>query len=166
MALSEAPRHTDQDWSWVHALALRETRRFLDPEAAQDAAQEAALRAWRHRNARTGPNGAAWVRTIARREALRMLARHSKEGQLIDLMSSLAGPSSPGDTEIVDVRNYLQLLPPAERQVVLLRYWGDRTDRDIAQTLGVPVGTVKVRLHRARHRLRTAIEGTSSASVQ
>jgi RNA polymerase sigma factor (sigma-70 family) len=45
-------------------------------------------------------------------------------------------------------------LPPRERAVVVLRYWQDLSEADIASSLGWPAGTVKSTLHRALKRLR------------
>ena len=55
------------------------------------------------------------------------------------------------DAEIL--RQAVARLPPEMRIVVMLRYFEDRTMSEMVQMLGVPVGTVKVRLHRARARL-------------
>ena len=50
----------------------------------------------------------------------------------------------------------IETLPDAERQTLLLYAWEELGDEDIATTLGIPVGTVRSRLNRARRRLRTA----------
>jgi RNA polymerase sigma factor (sigma-70 family) len=49
-------------------------------------------------------------------------------------------------------------LPPRERAVVVLRYWQDMSEADVATTLGWPRGTVKSTLHRALQRLKKDIE--------
>jgi RNA polymerase sigma factor (sigma-70 family) len=51
----------------------------------------------------------------------------------------------------------LKTLNHTEQQVILLRYWSDKTDAQIAAMLSVPVGTVKIRLHRAREKLTRAL---------
>ena len=50
----------------------------------------------------------------------------------------------------------LSVLKPDERRLIRLRYMEDLTQGQVAEALGVPEGTVKVRLHRARARLRGA----------
>src|SRR5919197_3714887 len=64
------------DWSWARALCLREAQRVLGRNAAaEDAAQEAVIRAWRQQaRCRTPERPAPWIATIARREALRLVA--------------------------------------------------------------------------------------------
>jgi len=52
-----------------------------------------------------------------------------------------------------DILERVQLLKPAQREVLLLRYWGEHTIPEIAQIVGCPVGTVKSRLRLAHGRL-------------
>src|SRR5688500_5199621 len=83
------------DWNWtrMRALCLREARRVLGATAgADDAAQEAACRAWRSRgDCRTPGAPEPWVAAIARREALRIAA------QRCDLPLEDAGRRRLGD---------------------------------------------------------------------
>lgn len=59
------------------------------------------------------------------------------------------------DAELL--RHAVACLPPEMRVVVMLRYFEDRTLSEMVQILGIPSGTVKVRLHRARARLNTIL---------
>jgi RNA polymerase sigma-70 factor (ECF subfamily) len=121
-------------------------------EAAEDAAQEALVRAWRHRAACGNPRAPeAWVRSISRREALRIVGR-PRHLELVgeereDRASAAPAPSA------VDVRRAVGVLGEIDRRLVLRFYWAGQADHEIARDLGMPVGTVKVRLHRARMRL-------------
>jgi RNA polymerase sigma-70 factor, ECF subfamily len=58
--------------------------------------------------------------------------------------------------ERADLHAALQRLSDRDRQLLKLRYTEDLTQSAIAQRLGIPEGTVKVRLHRARNKLRKA----------
>ncbi len=58
------------------------------------------------------------------------------------------------DPEIDETWNLVAELPVRERAAVVLRYWLDLSERDIADHLGWPAGTVKSTLHRALKRLR------------
>ena len=60
------------------------------------------------------------------------------------------------------LRRMLAELPPKDRAVIVLRYYCDLSERDTADTLGLPVGTVKSSCARALARLR--VEATSGAS--
>jgi RNA polymerase sigma-70 factor (ECF subfamily) len=59
---------------------------------------------------------------------------------------------------VLDLQAALALLPIEQREVVLLVALEDMAYADVAQTLGIPIGTVMSRLSRGRERLRTAIE--------
>jgi RNA polymerase sigma-70 factor, ECF subfamily len=147
--------HHSWDWKRVHGLALKEARRILGPGPdAEDAAQEASIRAWRRRAAcREAP--AAWVRAIARNEALRVAGRRRDEAP-IDVAGDVPG-ESPGGADRYDVRAAVGALDPSDQLLLLLRYWADLTQPEVARATSLPEGTVKVRLHRARRRLRLAL---------
>jgi RNA polymerase sigma-70 factor, ECF subfamily len=147
--------HHAWDWTSVHRLALREARAVLGPGPdAEDAAQEAAMRAWRRRaTCREAPAG--WIRAIARNEALRVAGRRRDEAPL-EAADAVAGdPASFADPRAV--RAAVGSLEHGDRLLLLLRYWADLTQPDVARALQLPEGTVKVRLHRARQRLRLAL---------
>ena len=142
------------DWNHVHRTALREARAVLGAGAdAEDAAQEASMRAWRRRaTCRDAPD--AWVRAIARNEALRTAARRTHDAPL-EGAERLAGAAAEPD--LTEVRAAVGTLEPCDRLLVLLRYWADLTQPEVARATSLPEGTVKVRLHRARRRLRLAL---------
>ncbi len=54
-------------------------------------------------------------------------------------------------------------LPRGQRACIALRFYEDMTEQEIANTLGVSVGTVKTQLHRAMQRLREALEERSES---
>jgi RNA polymerase sigma-70 factor, ECF subfamily len=118
---------------------------------AQDIAQEAYARAWQHWPKVSGyDNPEQWVRTVAWRLAAnrwrgfkRWLAAQSRLG---GQPTATASPS-PDRVAVVAA---LQRLPEAQRQTVVLHYLLDMSVSDIAAGTGVPAGTVKARLSRAR----------------
>ncbi len=141
----------------MHAVALREARTVLrDDHAAQDAAQEAALRAWRYAAAcRTPRAPETWLRTIARREALRLVRPSVLVLEYDEAATeSVAAPADETVALRADVGRAVACLTDRERVVVEHHYWLDRSCAQIAEALEMPVGTVKIRLHRARHKLR------------
>lgn len=97
--------------------------------------------------------------TITRNEALRRLARH-REALLEDPPIEGGGDWSP-DLELVplrvDVERALATLSAEDRALLELRYAEDLTQEAVAERLDIPEGTVKVRLHRLRHRLRETL---------
>jgi RNA polymerase sigma-70 factor (ECF subfamily) len=146
-------------WNWPHlrTIALREAQRTLGRSpAADDAAQETILRAWRHRAAcRAGDRPEPWLRSIARREALRVLAATAEPPPVTDRPAS---DHTDAVEARVDVTRAMKRLSPPERDVVVRHYWRDMSCEEIASELACPLGTIKVRLHRARHKLGAALE--------
>jgi RNA polymerase sigma-70 factor, ECF subfamily len=144
------------DWSAVRAFCLREARRVLGTSAiAEDAAQEAALRAWRQRHRCVTPERPApWIATIARREALRTLGRDAPEPLAEDDPGSAAQPDSAEIELRADLRRTLAQQPLAERDLLFARFWQDRSLEEIARREGLNPATVRVRLHRSLRRMR------------
>jgi RNA polymerase sigma factor (sigma-70 family) len=103
------------------------------------------------------------VRTIARNEALRIAAQRRRSAQRE--VHEDAEPPDPngasdleGVVESLSVRALLRPLQQHERDLLRLRYEEDLTNLEISRRLGMPEGTVKVRLHRLRGRLKAGFE--------
>jgi RNA polymerase sigma-70 factor (ECF subfamily) len=136
---------------------------------AEDVAQEALIRAWRHRDQlRDADNAGAWFTQITRREASRALGRPSyvrARGQAsldndrpeLGLAAAYEDAALAGATLRADVQAAIACLDPLDQTLIRLRYDEDLTQAAIAKRLDLPEGTVKVRLHRARERLRNAL---------
>lgn len=149
------------EWDIVRARCLREARRILrDREDAEEAVQEAMIRAWRSRGScRTPGAPIPWLVQITRNEAMRFAARRQRR-QASELPDESPERIHAPDTDLdrmletVATEQALSVLEPAERTLIRLRYEEDLTQVQVAARLGVPEGTVKVRLHRVRARLR------------
>lgn len=129
-----------------------------NPSEAEDIAQDALLRAWRRRSTlRDGDRRNQWLATIVRNEAFRQHARVRP-----DPIATIESQEGADDERVVatveraDLHAALNRLPEKDRQLLHLRYDEDLTQAAIARRLGIPEGTVKVRLHRARDKLRRA----------
>ncbi len=130
-----------------------------NPSEAEDIAQDALLRAWRRRSTlRDDSRRKEWLATIVRNEAFRLHARVRP-----DPVATLETQEGAEDEQIIstveraDLHAALSRLDERERELVQLRYSEDLTQQAIARRLRIPDGTVKVRLHRLRHKLRRAM---------
>ena len=153
------------DWSALRAAAAREARRLVfDPYDAEEAAQEAVIRAWRHQaSCRRQDDPERWVAHIARMEALRVLekrkTRRARETPDEPHAGALMEPPRTDDVVLrIDVARALRTLSDGDRALVRARYVDDLTQAEVAHRLEMPEGTAKVRLHRARNRLRTLLD--------
>jgi RNA polymerase sigma-70 factor (ECF subfamily) len=129
---------------------------------AEDVVQEAALRAWRFFGGFRGENPRAWFLTIIRRTAMTFLSRGraEREADPFDEEVHGADDAAPdperiaiGAADARRLRRALEGLPPALREVVVLREQEGLSYREIASVAEVPIGTVMSRLARARERL-------------
>jgi RNA polymerase sigma-70 factor, ECF subfamily len=148
------------EWDTARRRCLREARRILrDREDAEEAVQEAMIRAWRNQSScRTPATPLPWLVQITRNEALRLAARRQR--RQANEVAETAPERLPGESgldrmlETLATEQALSILRPEERTLIRLRYQEDLTQGQVAQRLGIPEGTVKVRLHRVRARLR------------
>jgi RNA polymerase sigma-70 factor (ECF subfamily) len=131
-----------------------------DLAAAEDAVQDAFVTALRKRShlARVN-NPEAWVRVVAI-NGVRHGWRHASVVRRYQ--AKVPGPQGPVDVgpEHVAIVTALAEVAADQREVVVLHYLADLSVADIAAQLGVPEGTVKSRLSRARERLADLLDDT------
>jgi RNA polymerase sigma-70 factor (ECF subfamily) len=129
-----------------------------NPSEAEDIAQDALLRAWRRRSTlREADRRNQWLATIVRNEAFRQHARVRPDPtSMIETQEGAEDAQVVATVERADLHAALKRLSDRDRQLLELRYREDLTQSAIARRLGIPEGTVKVRLHRARDKLRRA----------
>ena len=138
---------------------------------AQDVVQDAYVRAFKgFQRFRGGGNGKAWFLTIVRNTAYTLLNKHAAEENLIPYeeerhanIISIDDPDNELRTEAKKeyLQRVLERLPLEFREVIILYELEGLSYKDLASTLGIPVGTVMSRLSRARRRLqkRSDFEG-------
>lgn len=139
--------------------ALGAARRITrDPALAEDAAQEAFLRAYRALDDyRHESSFAAWIRKIAVRTAIDLVRRRRPEDPLGD--NVLAGHSEEKRHEDTDLlREALDTLSPLDREILLAREVEGAPDREVARRFAMTVTGVRVRMHRARKKLRARFQ--------
>jgi RNA polymerase sigma-70 factor (ECF subfamily) len=129
-----------------------------NPSEAEDIAQDALLRAWRRRSTlREADRRNQWLATIVRNEAFRQHARVRPDPTAtIETYEGAEDAQVLATVEKADLHAALKRLTDRDRRLLEMRYDEDLTQSTIAQRLGIPEGTVKVRLHRARDKLRQA----------
>ena len=159
-----------------HAAPIhRFAGRRLGDQLADDVVGETFLAAFRRRKRYDLRRADArpWLYGIAanvigkhRRAEVRMLRAFARTG---------ADPVAAGHAELVDSRvcaaavqrdlaAALAVLPAGDRDVLLLIAWADLSYEETAAALGIPVGTVRSRLHRARRKVREALGGQDPTS--
>ncbi|WP_285440320.1 RNA polymerase sigma factor [Streptomyces sp. Caat 7-52] len=133
--------------------------RPIAPHDAADAVQESLLAVFKGlRGLRDPVAFYAWVRTVTVREAVRVARRTGAEEPADPAgLARLGGLRADADGDLpADVRDVLARLPVRHRAVLVLRELEGLDEAAVADLLGVPQGTVKSRLHRARSSFRKA----------
>ncbi|GHI06326.1 RNA polymerase subunit sigma-24 [Streptomyces cellostaticus] len=133
--------------------------RPIAPHDVPDAVQDSLLAVFKGLRTLRDPLAFyGWVRTVTVREAVRVARRTAVEEPADPADLARLGELRPGtDGELPsDVRDVLARLPVQHRAVLVLRELEGLDEAAVAELLGVPTGTVKSRLHRARSSFRKA----------
>jgi RNA polymerase sigma factor (sigma-70 family) len=137
-----------------------------DPSAAEDVAQEAFLRAWRHAQNYDARRASVptWLLTITRNlavDVLRLRRALPMDPQVIIELDVVAGGSWASPTAAAEagddagrLRAALVKLPVEQRRAVVLAAIGGRTAKEISEAEGIPLGTAKTRIRAAMLKLR------------
>jgi len=179
MRQRRADRLTQEDRRRFEEIFLQ----YLDPaynlarwiirhdQDAQDVVQDAYIRAFRGFHLFRWGNSRSWFLTIVRNTAYTFLNRRAAQKNRIPYeeekhanIISIDGPDRELPTEaqrknLQRAREALERLPLQFREVIILYELEGLSYKELASTLGVPVGTVMSRLSRARRRLRERSDG-------
>ena len=146
-------------------------RVLYDWQLAEDVTQEVFLRLWQRPESFDPTRGRllSWLMSVTRNRAIderRKLSRRARSEDQADPLPELAEHGADGDPPVAlalaevrrAVRGAMQSLPPSQRQVVELAYFGGLTQVEISERIGVPLGTVKTRVRLAMQKLRQALD--------
>jgi len=134
-----------------------------DRDAAEDAVQDALVRAWRGLRALRDPEAwDAWSRQLVVRSCYQHRRSNSRFKVVeLDLSATYAPVANDSAMSLSD-RDQLERgfarLPVDQRSILVLRFYLGLQLAEIAEVLGIPVGTAKSRLHRATETMRAALE--------
>ena len=145
-------------FGWLH---LRLSRRCADPTIVEEAVQDAFVTIWRKAGSYRGQGDVgAWVWGIGLRQLLnRMRRRKTPAWHLLVMSDRLVSAEDAAlfGAEHGDLGGAIDNLSPELRAVVQATLVDGLTTREAARVLGVPSGTVKTRMMRARRQLREAL---------
>jgi RNA polymerase sigma-70 factor (ECF subfamily) len=142
-------------------------RSGLPDQRAEDLAQDTMFAVWQkaHQFDPAGAGPAAWIYTIARNLRIDRLRREQRAQRIESEVSPGSDVDQPlPDSQLVTaqaeehVRSGLARLSEEQKAVVTLSFFENKPHPEIAEALGIPIGTVKSRLRLAIKRLRTLLE--------
>jgi RNA polymerase sigma-70 factor (ECF subfamily) len=139
-------------------------------DEAEDAVQDALLRAWLGiRGLRDPDRFEAWLRRLTVHSCYRTASR-GRSRRVVEVAPIDVGePSVPDRAENLAARDQLERgfrrLPVDQRAVLVVHHFLDLSDADASDMLGIPIGTMKSRLHRATAALRAALDADDREPV-
>ena len=136
----------------------------VDPELAEDVVQEAFLAYWRNPAAFDGARGTfgSWFLALVHHKAVDAVRREESHRRRADAAAQFLGQDTVPDVadtvadRITDlrVRSALEGLPAAQREALVLAYWGGMSAREVAAAAKVPFGTARSRMRLGLEKLR------------
>lgn len=157
----------DETSGYLYAVLLRMLR---DREQASEALQDCYIRIWRRSTTYAPERGdaAAWLVGIARYRAIDVVRNRQQHSTRLqthasDLRDAAVPPRSPEFdaivlTDIDRLSRCLDTMDDAHRRCLLLSFYEGYSNQELADHLGLPLGTVKARIRRALVRLRQCLE--------
>jgi RNA polymerase sigma factor (sigma-70 family) len=153
--------------------ALSLARRVVaDDRIAEDVVQEAFLAYWRNPGAFASARGSfgAWFLSLVHHKAVDAVRHEASLRRRTDAdAEDRARTDEHGAPDVAElvadrmgdarVRRALEELPEAQREALVLAYWGGYTQREIAARTGAPLGTVKTRMFAGMRRLQQVLDG-------
>jgi RNA polymerase sigma-70 factor (ECF subfamily) len=163
-----------QHQRFVFTLALRFSKCRED---AEEIAQDSFIKAFRALPTfKQNSKFSTWLYSIVYTTAMTFLRKKRLDTQSIDDETSLIQLEAySSDHTVIDVEHKSKMqfvnlaisqLAPIDAAIITLFYQGEQSLEEIAQALGMESNTVKVKLHRARHRLKEKIEGILKQEVR
>jgi RNA polymerase sigma factor (sigma-70 family) len=180
-AVIERSRHEPETFALLFRRHAPKIQRYLarriGPDAAEDVLAETFLVAFRRRDRydRNRPDARPWLYGIAanlvgrhRRSEVRQLKALARTGvdPVVDVFTERSDARVAADAHKRQLAAALARLRAGHREALLLVTWAELTYEDAAVALGVPVGTVRSRINRARKALRDALGGVDPTAIQ
>ncbi len=139
------------DAGYRTALAI-----LRDPDAAHDAVQEAALKAWRKLNQlREGRPARPWFLAIVANQCRSERRRHWWS---VIRMADVDATQADVETDTVDISRELAKLPREDRLALFLHFYLDLPMEEVGEVLGLSAAGAKTRVYRAAKKLRPGLE--------
>ena len=174
--LIEAAQNGDRA-AYVDLIVARQDRLFAtaqrilrDIDRAEDALQDALVIAWRDlRGLRDPGRFDAWLQRLLINVCIAQAARERRRTANLRVLP-VDGPAGPDELLSVAERDLLERgfrrLPPEQRAILVMHHYLGYAPSEIAETLGIPAGTARSRLHHAHRAMRAALEADARTTVR
>lgn len=173
--LVEAARNGDREayadliaarGDWLFAIARRILR---DVDRTEDAVQDALVIAWRDLPGLRDPDRFdAWLRRLLVRSVITQARRERRLVATIRVLPTNVADRSDDYVTVIErdqLERGFRRLTPEQRAIIVLRHYSGLQMDEIAETLGIPPGTVRSRLHHAHRAMRAALDADARATA-
>jgi len=173
--LVDSARNGDRE-AYVDLIRVRSDRLFAiaqrilrDADRAEDALQDALVIAWRDLKGLRDPDRFdAWLHRLLVNVCIAQATRERRRVMNLRVLP-VDGPAAPDDLVTIADRDQLERgfrrLPPEQRAILVLHHFVGLAPAEIAETLGVPAGTARSRLHHAHRAMRAALEADARVAI-
>lgn len=164
------PSAIEDAYRMLGPLVLGYLRRYVPADDVEDVAQRVFYELWRVHD-RFDPRYSlrTWVVGIARKRAIDHLRRRREQVVPLDAVREVSGDDGREIAERFawadELRAALGALPEAQREVIELAYFGEMTQTEVAERLGIPLGTVKTRTARGLQRLAGLLQNPDTETA-
>src|SRR6478672_7498442 len=174
--LVEAARNGDRE-AYVDLIRVRTDRLFAiaqrilrDIDRAEDALQDALVIAWRDLKGLRDPDRFdAWLQRLLINVCISQATRERRRAANLRVLP-IDGPAAPDELISVADRDPLDRgfprLAPDQRAILVLHHYLGYAPSEIAETLGIPAGTARSRLHHAHRAMRAALDADARTAVE
>ena len=164
--------------AFVDLIKVRSNRLFSiaqrilrDIDRAEDALQDALVIAWRDLKGLRDPDRFdAWLQRLLINVCIAQATRERRRTANLRVLPIDDGPAAPDDMLSIGDRDQLdrgfRRLPPEQRAILVLHHFMGYQPSEIAETLGIPAGTARSRLHHAHRAMRAALEADARTAVK
>jgi RNA polymerase sigma-70 factor (ECF subfamily) len=163
--------------AYVDLISVRSDRLFAlaqrilrDVDRAEDALQDALVIAWRDlRGLRDPDRFDAWMHRLVVNVCIAQATRERRRTANLRVLP-VDGPAAPDELLSIAERDALERgfrrLSPEQRAILAMRHFLGYAPSEIAETLGIPAGTARSRLHHAHRAMRAALEADARSTVR
>ena len=164
--------------AFVDLIKVRSNRLFSiaqrilrDIDRAEDALQDALVIAWRDLKGLRDPDRFdAWLQRLLINVCISQATRERRRTANLRALPADDGPAAPDELLTIGDRDQLdrgfRRLPPDQRAILVLHHFLGYQPSEIAETLGIPPGTARSRLHHAHRAMRAALEADARTAVK
>jgi RNA polymerase sigma-70 factor (ECF subfamily) len=136
-------------------ILLLQRRLTRDPTLAEDLCQDTFLRAWQKLHTYKGSGSfGGWLAALGYNVFLQHRRRHKRADLETELVEDQLAAVNSDNSALADLDRLLAVLDPEDQTILVLNYACGLTNLEVGEVMGMPAGTIKARIHRAKQKIQ------------